>query len=264
MRSGMPTFSAADSIGMRPKDWKMNATRDRRISIRSCSLIPLTFRPPTCTVPLVGWSRPPMILSSVVLPEPDRPDRAISWPGRIVSDTPRSASTAVWPLPKRRDTASTTTMSPSARRARPAVPAAGCGGRAASLMAGSLPVLVRPDADMVGLGPQQDTVAHAERLDHVGRQLDPSRAVEHRVLHRVVGGVAVLVGGRQPQRLAAGPAVPDRDRPPDLRGHGGIVGDDQDGRAQLGVSGLQRGEDVPGGGAVQLAGGLVGQQHLRL
>ena len=35
IRSGTPTFSAADKIGMRPNDWKMNATDVRRSRIRS-------------------------------------------------------------------------------------------------------------------------------------------------------------------------------------------------------------------------------------
>ena len=42
MRSGMPTFSAADSIGMSPKDWKMNATVLRRSASRSRSGIAVT------------------------------------------------------------------------------------------------------------------------------------------------------------------------------------------------------------------------------
>ena len=47
MRSGMPTFSAADSIGISPKDWKMNATVLRRSASRSRSGIAVTSRPAT-------------------------------------------------------------------------------------------------------------------------------------------------------------------------------------------------------------------------
>ncbi len=39
------------------------------------------------------------MLSSVVLPDPDRPRSATSWPGWTVKETPRSARVAVRPLP---------------------------------------------------------------------------------------------------------------------------------------------------------------------
>ena len=55
---------------MRPNDWKMNATVTRRSSIRSWSHIAVTSRSPTRTWPLSGRSRPPTMLSSVVLPDP--------------------------------------------------------------------------------------------------------------------------------------------------------------------------------------------------
>ena len=80
IRSGMPTFSAADRIGMRPNDWKMNATEVRRSRIRSCSDMEVTSLSPTRTRPSSGMSRPPTMFSSVVLPDPDRPRRATSWP----------------------------------------------------------------------------------------------------------------------------------------------------------------------------------------
>jgi hypothetical protein len=110
MRSGIPTFSAAVSIGTSPKAWKMNATRSRRSASRSGSDIRVTSRPSTQTRPAVGWSRPPMMFSSVVLPEPDRPRSATSWPRSTVNETPRSAGTAVCPLPKVRQTPSAATM----------------------------------------------------------------------------------------------------------------------------------------------------------
>ena len=80
IRSGTPTFSAADRIGMRPNDWKMNATDVRRSRIRSCSDMAVTSWSATRTLPLSGRSSPPTMLSSVVLPEPDRPRSATSWP----------------------------------------------------------------------------------------------------------------------------------------------------------------------------------------
>ena len=81
-------FSAADSIGTSPNDWKMKATRSRRSASRSRSVIRLTSCPSTHTRPVVGSSRPPMMFSSVVLPEPDRPRRATSWPRSIVERDP--------------------------------------------------------------------------------------------------------------------------------------------------------------------------------
>ena len=104
MRNGTPMFSAADRIGISPNDWKMNATDDRRISVRSRSAMAATSRPSMRTVPLSGRSSPPMMLSSVVLPDPERPDSATSWPRSMVSETPRSACTAAAPVPNVRVT----------------------------------------------------------------------------------------------------------------------------------------------------------------
>ncbi len=56
----------------------MNATVSRRSVSRSRSGIRFTSRPSTHTRPAVGSSRPPMMFSSVVLPEPDRPRKATS------------------------------------------------------------------------------------------------------------------------------------------------------------------------------------------
>jgi hypothetical protein len=91
MRSGTPTFSAADRMGMSPNDWKMNATDVRRSRIRSCSDMAVTSLSPTRTRPSSGRSRPPTMLSSVVLPDPDLPRSATSWPACTVKDTPRRA-----------------------------------------------------------------------------------------------------------------------------------------------------------------------------
>ena len=77
----------------------------------------------------------------------------------------------------------------------------------------------------------------------LARQLQPPDPVEHGVLHGVPA-LPTPSPGVVPQGLRAGPAVADRDGPPDLRGHRRVVGDDQDGDAQLGVGGLQRGEHL--------------------
>ena len=69
--------------------------------------------------------------------------------------------------------------------------------------------------------------------------------------------------GRAAERLRARPAVRDRDRPPYLRGHRGIMGHHQHRHAQLSVGPLQRAEYVHGGRAVELTGRLVGQQQFR-
>ena len=66
---------------------------------RSGSDMAVTSRSPTRTRPPSGWSSPPTMLSSVVLPDPDRPRRATSSPRVTVNDTPRSARTTLGPLP---------------------------------------------------------------------------------------------------------------------------------------------------------------------
>jgi hypothetical protein len=67
---------------------------------------------------------------------------------------------------------------------------------------------------VVGLFLQLDPVTHAEAPGHLARELNPARPVQRRVLTRVQRGLAVLVGGRVPDGLAAGPAVADGDRRP--------------------------------------------------
>ena len=56
MRSGMPTFSAAVSIGIRPNDWKMNETVLRRSTIsfifQSFGLIPMLTAAENVGIPL--------------------------------------------------------------------------------------------------------------------------------------------------------------------------------------------------------------------
>src|ERR1017187_412403 len=255
----------------------MNAIVRRRSIIRSCSLSAVTFCPLTCTVPLVGRSSPPTMFSRLVLPEPDRPHSATSWPFLMLNETSASACTATRPVPKVRDTPAAVTISWPGSTTRPdPAPGAGWGTLIRSAISGVLFVSsgrgagaraaarrVRPDADVIFGSLQPYPVAHAERLDHVPGQLNPARAVEHRVLDRMLGGVAVLIRLGMPERLAARPPVADRDRAPDLARHRGVVGHDQDGHAEFGISGLQRAEHFPRGGAVQLAGRLVGEQQHR-
>ncbi len=192
-----------------------------------------------------------MMFSSVVLPDPDRPQTATSWPRLTVNDTSRRACTAVCPLPKVRDTPRAATISLD-RLTLPAAPA----GHEPVSRSGQTPM-------WPGSCCSRTRSLHAERLGHLARQLDPAGPVQHRVLDRVPGGVAVLVGAVVAERLAAGPAVPDRDRAPDLGRHRRVVGHHEHGHAQLGVGRLQRREHLPRGGAVQLAGRLVGEQHPR-
>ena len=99
MRSGTPTFSAADSTGSRPNDWKMYATVSRRSRIRSRSPIAVTSWPATWTVPPFGESSPPTTFSSVVLPEPDRPRSATSLPFADGEGDAAQRRVAVGPLP---------------------------------------------------------------------------------------------------------------------------------------------------------------------
>src|ERR1700722_9374710 len=197
MRSGTPTFSAADSSGIRPKDWKMNATPVRRSRSRPDSLIAVTSWPPTCTRPSVGWSSPPMTLSSVVFPDPDRPEITTRWPRGTISDTPCSAWTAVRPEPNLRDTSRTTTMSPAGRVATAPTAGIGAGSAMVAVLLARflrLRLRIRPDADVIGLGTQQDPVSHAERMEHLGGQLHPPGPVQHGVLDAADRRVAVLVG----------------------------------------------------------------------
>ena len=61
-----------------------------------------------------------------------------------------------------------------------------------------------------------------------------------------------------------GPAVADRDRPPDLLGHERVVGHDHDRRPQLGVHPPEQAEHLLRRPAVELARGLVREHHVRV
>src|SRR4029453_6650574 len=75
--------------------------------------------------------------------------------------------------------------------------------------------------------------------------------------------VAELVDPAPPQCLGARPAVPDGDRAVDLLRDERVVGEDDDGDAQLPVRGSRRREDLGRGLCVELAGRLVGEQDAR-
>jgi hypothetical protein len=76
----------------------------------------------------------------------------------------------------------------------------------------------------------------------------------------MTGGATILTAGVVAQGLAAGTAVTDRDRPPDLGRHGRIMRDHQHRHPEFAVRRLHRGEHVPGGRAVELTGRLVGKK----
>ena len=59
----------------------------------SCVCGPVTVAPPTVTAPLVGFSRPAMIRSSVLLPQPLGPSNETNSPASTVKATSASAST---------------------------------------------------------------------------------------------------------------------------------------------------------------------------
>jgi hypothetical protein len=92
-------FSSAVSIGRRLKNWKMNPTLPRRISVRSASEASVMSWPSISTAPLVGVSRPARMCIIVDLPEPDGPITAVNWPRGNEIETPSSARTSASPEP---------------------------------------------------------------------------------------------------------------------------------------------------------------------
>src|SRR5215207_3593833 len=100
--SGSVTFSCAVSVGSRLNDWKTKPMCRRRSFVSCRSPMAEISSSPIRTVPEVGRSRPASRCISVDLPEPDGPITAVNWPEGTSSDTPRRASTADSPAPKRR------------------------------------------------------------------------------------------------------------------------------------------------------------------
>ena len=96
MRNMSSTFSNADREGIRPKDWKTKPTVWRRHMVSFRSLQFSISSPKMATAPDVGRSSPPIQLSKVVLPLPERPLRAINRPAGTCMFTPRRAGMS-WP-----------------------------------------------------------------------------------------------------------------------------------------------------------------------
>jgi len=92
-------FSSAESIGSRLKNWNTKPMWSRRSFVSAVSSSFVIGCPAMVTSPEVGVSRPARMCMSVDFPEPDEPMTDVSWPDPMSSETPRSASTAVSPLP---------------------------------------------------------------------------------------------------------------------------------------------------------------------
>ena len=99
--------------------WKVRITPARATASTLIVLSVLALSPwPRCTAPVSGRRKPLIMLSTVVLPEPLVPIRAVISPGRAVKLTPRTA----WLPPKDLSSCSTTTgwpRRPSSSRASP-------------------------------------------------------------------------------------------------------------------------------------------------
>ena len=67
------TFCSSERPGIRLGNWKTKPMVRLRRLLRSASLMLQRSTPSTVTVPLVGVARPAAMLSSVVLPQPERP-----------------------------------------------------------------------------------------------------------------------------------------------------------------------------------------------
>ena len=91
--SGSATFSSAVMVGTRWNDWKTMPMLLPRTSASSSSLRPMKSWPATRTEPDVARSRPAMIISSEVLPEPLGPTTATDSPGAMPTSTPLRIST---------------------------------------------------------------------------------------------------------------------------------------------------------------------------
>lgn len=81
-------FLATVMCGNSAYDWNI------RLIGRRFGCLPSRSSPSSVTVPLSGVSKPAMMRSSVVLPQPDGPSRAKNSPCPISSETPSSAVTS--------------------------------------------------------------------------------------------------------------------------------------------------------------------------
>ena len=92
------TFSSAVSAGNRLKVWKMKLTVWRRKRNSSAREARVMSCPAIRTVPSVGESRAPIMLSSVVLPLPEGPSTTVNSPGSTLSVARSSAVTVSSPI----------------------------------------------------------------------------------------------------------------------------------------------------------------------
>ena len=201
----------------------------------------------------------------VVLPDPDLPRSATSWPRPMRRLTSRdgvdgSAGHRV----VAREAARLDHRGAADRRG----PCARCDG--GMRMSRSLPaiavvrgaVAVWPDA-RCGLcsSAEPDAPLEAQGFNVGTRQLQPPDPIEDGVLLGDDVVVALLGDGAPSQRLRARSPVANRDGAAHLLAHQRVVGDDHDRHAQLVVHGSQQVEDLVGRGRVELAGGFVGEEH---
>ncbi len=84
------TFSKMEVLNSR-LFWKTKATR----SIRMWGSICRTSTPPTLTEPVVTSQKRGIRLAAVVLPPPDGPTSATTWPGSAVKETWERAGVSV-------------------------------------------------------------------------------------------------------------------------------------------------------------------------
>ena len=95
---GSSTFSTAESVGTRLKNWNTKPTLRRRRRARSVSLNPSIRVPSSQTSPAVGRSSPASRLRSVDFPHPLGPMIATNSPRSIEMSTPRRPSTFAPPV----------------------------------------------------------------------------------------------------------------------------------------------------------------------
>ena len=94
---GSATFSHADNVGMRLKNWKMKPTLVRRNAARSFSDIALIASPSNRIIPESGTSSAPSMFNSVLFPDPEGPMIAVNSPRSTLRLTSSSARTVCPP-----------------------------------------------------------------------------------------------------------------------------------------------------------------------
>ena len=80
MSAGRSTFSSAESVGMRLKNWNTKPILSRLRSVNFLSESPESSVPPTITRPEDGLSRAPRMCKSVLFPDPEGPMIAANSP----------------------------------------------------------------------------------------------------------------------------------------------------------------------------------------